>query len=222
MGAPPYALDMAGSSDDVAAGYDRIAEAYADHFFHELDDKPLDRTLLDLFATEVKGRGPVADIGCGPGHLARYLHDRGVDAVGIDLSPAMIRIAQERSPKVPFETGSLFQLPRADASLAGIAAFYAIVNLSRAEMPRAASELHRVLGPGAPLLLAFHLGEERVHVDDFLGTPTSLDFYFFPRDFIERAFRTAGFEFDFWLERRPYPTEHPSTRCYGWARRPRT
>jgi SAM-dependent methyltransferase len=218
----PYPSDVAGSGDEVAQGYDRIAEAYADHFFGELDGKPLDRALLDLFVDEVKGRGPVADIGCGPGHLARYLHDRGVDAVGIDLSPAMIRIAKARSPRVPFETGSLFGLPRPDASFAGVAAFYAIVNLSTAEMPRAAAELRRVLMPGAPLLFSFHLGDERVHLDDFMGTPTSLDFYFFTRDFIESSFRSAGFDFDFWLERRPYATEHPSTRCYVWARRSRT
>lgn len=72
---------------NVRDSYDSAAEAYAQHLASELDRKPLDRHLLNRFAEEVRGRGLVADIGCGPGHVARYLHDRGVSIVGIDLSP---------------------------------------------------------------------------------------------------------------------------------------
>jgi SAM-dependent methyltransferase len=198
-------------------GYDGVARAYADHFFHELDGKPVDRALLDLFAAEVRGRGRVADLGCGPGHLARYLHERGVEVVGIDSSQEMIRVAKQLSPLVPFETGSMLAL--GDASFAGLAAFYAIVNLSNEEVPRAFAEMRRVLAPGAALLLWFHLGDERIHLDELLGVAVSLDFYFFSRSFVESSLRAAGLEIDFWLERRPYPAEHPSTRAYVWARR---
>ncbi|GAC1342756.1 MAG: class I SAM-dependent methyltransferase [Myxococcales bacterium] len=207
--------------DDVARSYDRVARAYADHFFDELDGKPLDRALLELFAAEVRGRGRVADLGCGPGHLARFLHERGVEVVGIDSSPEMIRVANERSFGVPFEVGSMLALAAPDASFAGIAGFYAIVNLSREQVATALVELRRVLAPGAPLLLSFHLGDERVHLDELLRVAVSLDFTFFPRSFIEPALRAAGLEIEVWLERRPYPAEHPSTRAYVWARRPR-
>jgi SAM-dependent methyltransferase len=206
--------------DEVARGYDRLAQAYADRFFHELDGKPFDRALLDLFVDEVRGRGRVADVGCGPGHLARYLYERGVDVVGIDLSPAMVRVAKHLSPDISFETGSMLAMMAPDASFAGLAAFYAMVNFSREQVRRALVELRRVLRPGAPLLLSFHLGEELVHLDELLGVAISLDFYFFPRAFIEASLRAAGLEVDLWVERRPYPTEHPSTRAYVWARRP--
>lgn len=77
-----------------------------------------------------------------------------------------------------------------------------------------------MLSPGGLLLLSFHLGDERLHVDELLGVPVPLDFYFFPRIFIEVSLREAGFEIEAWLERRPYPTEHPSTRAYALAMRP--
>jgi SAM-dependent methyltransferase len=202
-------------------GYDRIAEAYAARFFRELDEKPIDRALLDLFAAEVRGGGAVADVGCGPGQVARYLAERGVDACGIDLAPEMVRVARALSPSLAFEVGSLLALPRADRSLAGAAAFYAIVNLPPDDVARALVELHRVLAPGAPMLLAFHLGDQRLHVDEMLGHAVSLDFWFFTRAFVDEQLRAAGFTIDLWLERRPYPTEHPSTRAYAWARRPR-
>jgi hypothetical protein len=68
----------------VVPSYEAIAEEYAEQYFEELDGKPFDREVLDRFAASVKGRGRVGDLGCGPGHGARYLAGRGVDAFGID------------------------------------------------------------------------------------------------------------------------------------------
>jgi len=62
----------------LAAKYDRVAEKYAAAFFDELERKPFDRALLDRFAAAAAGRGRVCDVGCGPGHVGRYLAARGV------------------------------------------------------------------------------------------------------------------------------------------------
>jgi len=75
---------------DLRESYDSAAKAYAEHLFTELDNKPLDRHLLNRFAEETAGRGLVADLGCGPGHIARYLHEHGVTVVGIDISHEMV------------------------------------------------------------------------------------------------------------------------------------
>jgi hypothetical protein len=55
--------------------YDRVAEEYVKRIFEELAHKPLDRALLDRFAEQMRGLGPACDVGCGPGQVARYLHD---------------------------------------------------------------------------------------------------------------------------------------------------
>jgi hypothetical protein len=65
--------------DLIRTTYDRLAVEYANHLADELAGKPLDRQLLDRFADEVRGAGPACDLGCGPGHVARYLGDRGVE-----------------------------------------------------------------------------------------------------------------------------------------------
>jgi SAM-dependent methyltransferase len=205
--------------NDVSASYDALAEAYAAHFFRELGDKPLDRALLDMFAAEVSEKGRVLDLGCGPGHVARYLHEKGVDAFGIDLSPVTVAVARRLSPSLEFETGSMLGLGTPDATLAGLVAFYAIVHLTPEEVPLAFREMRRVLRPGAPMLLAFHLGDERRHLDELLGIKVMLDFYFFSRDLIRGALEAAGFVVESWVERRPYSAEHPSTRAYVFARR---
>jgi len=44
-------------------------------------------------------RGRVLDIGCGAGRHALYLQDKGLDVVGIDNSPLVVRVCQERGLK---------------------------------------------------------------------------------------------------------------------------
>jgi SAM-dependent methyltransferase len=44
--------------------------------------------------------GPVLDVGCGPARHVRALLDRGVPALGIDVSPAAVRLARRRGAAV--------------------------------------------------------------------------------------------------------------------------
>ena len=57
---------MKQASDHIRACYDAVAREYAEKFAGELAHKPLDRELLTRFANEVRGRGEVYDLGCGP------------------------------------------------------------------------------------------------------------------------------------------------------------
>jgi SAM-dependent methyltransferase len=45
-------------------------------------------------------RGPVLDIGCGPGRHVRALARRGVLALGVDVSPAAVTLARRRGALV--------------------------------------------------------------------------------------------------------------------------
>ncbi len=83
---------------DIRESYDSAAAAYAEHLADELVRKPLDRHLLNRFAEETRGRGLVADLGCGPGHVARYLSQQGVPIFGVDFSAKMVAVAQSLFP----------------------------------------------------------------------------------------------------------------------------
>jgi SAM-dependent methyltransferase len=209
-------------SDALRESYDRVAGAYAAHLFDELAGKPLDRHLLNRFAEGVRGRGRVCDVGCGPGQVARYLHEQGVPACGLDLAPGMLEQARVRNPPaIPWLAGDLRALPFADATLAGISAFYSLIHLAPAERAPALRELHRALAPGGLLLVAFHVGDDVVHRDLLWGQPVCLDFAFLqPRDVTQQT-TAAGFEVLEVSERAPYPeVEHPSRRCYMLSRKP--
>jgi hypothetical protein len=62
------------TTGSIRENYDRLADAYARRFVNELQSNPLDPELLHRFATEIRGHGYVSDMGCGLGHVARYLH----------------------------------------------------------------------------------------------------------------------------------------------------
>ncbi len=207
--------------EDVRVAYERVARAYAAKFSRELEHKPLDRGLLDAFADLVRGRGRVLDLGCGPGQIAAYLGGRGVDVEGVDLSPAMVDAARALHPRIAFRVGDMLALDDADASVAGIAAFYAIVHLAPAALDGVAREWRRVLVPGGWLLMSFHVGSERLHLDEFLGETVAIDFQFHERVRVEDVLERAGLVVEARLERRGDPAiEHPSLRAYVLARRP--
>ena len=60
----------------------------------------VDRRLL------ARARSPVLDVGCGPGRHVRALAARGIAALGIDASPAAVRVARRRG--VPVLACSVF------------------------------------------------------------------------------------------------------------------
>lgn len=208
------------STDDTRASYDRLAGEYARRLYGELAHKPADRALLDAFADDLRGRGPVCEVGCGPGQVARYLRDRGVDASGLDLAPAMVEEARRRNPGLSFVEGDLRALPHADGALAGVVAFYALIHLARGSLALALRELHRVLRPGGQLFVAFHVGDEVRRVEELWGQRTALDFVFFGVDEMQGALDAAGFEVTATTERDPYPeVEAQTRRAYVRARK---
>jgi SAM-dependent methyltransferase len=199
--------------------YDAVAEAYAASFRDELAGKPLDRALLACLAEQAEDRAPIADLGCGPGHAAAWLAGQGVTAVGIDLSPAMIAVGRRDYPHVEFRVGDLLELPAADGELGAAIAFYSIIHLESGELPRAFGEVHRVLRPSGLFLVAFHIGAEVRHLDQWLGQAVDVDFRFYQPPEIAAALEHAGFQTEMSLERVSYPGEVSTRRAYLQARR---
>ena len=205
---------------ELEDGYNRVAKEYVERIFDELESKPLDRQLLDRFAKSVTG--PTCDLGCGPGQIARYLRERGVDVCGIDLSRGMVEQARRLNPGIEFAKGNMLSLDVDDEALCGITAFYSIIHIPRAEVVHALGEMKRVLRPEGLLLLSFHIGDEILHVEDLWGEKVSLDFIFFRPDEMEGYLKSAGFEIEEIIERPPYrDVEHQSHRTYIFARKPK-
>jgi SAM-dependent methyltransferase len=199
----------------VRTSYDTIAAEYAKRIYAELKDKPFDREWLDRFSERVRAIGQVCDLGCGPGHVARYLRDRGVDVFGLDLSPVMLEEARRLNPDIEFIEGTMMSLNMESERLAGIVALYSIIHMERNELGIAFAELWRVLRPGGCALVAFHVGSDTIHNTEWWGYSVNLDATFFTSGEIVEQLKRAGFEIEAAMERDPYPeVEYQSRRGY--------
>jgi SAM-dependent methyltransferase len=206
----------------VASTYDAVASSYADHLVGELDGKPFDRWLLRRIAADAGGL-PVADAGCGPGHVTRFLADCGAHAVGFDLSPGMVAEARGRFPGMSFEQGDLTRLPRpADAEGWGaIVAWYSLVHLAGSEIPGAVFALADVLAPGGRLAVGLHAGREVVHRREWWGHDIDITFVQHDPDVVRGAFAAAGLVEVEWYLRGPYAgAEVETQRLYVVATKP--
>ncbi|MFJ7210673.1 class I SAM-dependent DNA methyltransferase [Amycolatopsis sp. NPDC098790] len=171
----------------MTAAYDAVAVQYAEFVRDIWDSSVLDRAAWTAFADFVRGRGPVADLGCGPGHLTAHLSSLGVDAFGVDVSPAMVSLARSAHPSLRFEVGSMAALDVPDASLAGILTWYSVIHTPPAELPGYFAEFTRTLAPGGHVLLGcFEAGE----VSEFDHKVTTA--YVWPLDALASMAAEAG------------------------------
>ena len=96
--------------------------------------------------------GLTLDVGCGEGRLPRDLKARGYDVVGIDGSATLIEHARTADPDGDYRVADAAELPVADASVRLVTAFMSLQDVD--DMPRAVSEIARVLEPGGRLAAA--------------------------------------------------------------------
>jgi len=198
------------------AVYDAAAEKYTAFVGTELaaaTEAPIDRALLTAFVELVAAHpgNRVADVGCGPGRVAAFLAARDIEVVGVDVSRAMLAVARQAHPSIPFEEGRLTALPIPDRSLAGAVCWYSVIYTPPEHLDEVCAELGRVLAPGGHLLVAFQAGTgEPVHRSEAFGTRFPLTSYRHSIDGVVRVLTTAGLQVHARAVREP-EFDHEST-----------
>ena len=205
---------------ETRTAYDTVAADYAELLRDELAHKPLDRALLGVFAEQVQagGGGPVADLGCGPGRITTHLDALGLNAFGVDLSPAMVDIARRTHPHLRFQVGSLDALELPDGPLAGALAWYSVIHTPSERLPAVFAGFARALRPGAPLLMAFQArngpGDKRVQLPRPYGHDVSLHAYRRDPDQVCELLEQAGFAVQARVLREPEPPKEKTRQAY--------
>jgi SAM-dependent methyltransferase len=155
-----FEFDAAAVADAYAADAAGYAARYSDH----LETIDFDRIVLSHILATVPQDALVLDAGCGPAQAATFAEARGMRAVGLDLTHAMLLEAR-RAVHGPLVQGDLRALPFAPHSFDAVIAWYSLLHLPATAMPDALADIRRVLRPRGPVVVALHgerFGDESV------------------------------------------------------------
>ncbi|MFI6646051.1 class I SAM-dependent DNA methyltransferase [Streptomyces sp. NPDC050529] len=177
------------------AYYDTVAEGYVERVSDAFAQDVWGRAMLSGFAEEVRDDGglPVADLGCGPGHVSAHLAELGLAVRGVDLSPRMVDIARRSHPELRFDVGSMSSLELPDGELGGAVAWWSIMHTPPPLLPALFAEFHRVLAPGGRLLLGFHAGEDQPYTGPERDGGVFYDIHLLSPDRVGKLLEQAGF-----------------------------
>jgi ubiquinone/menaquinone biosynthesis C-methylase UbiE len=176
------------TSKRVAAAYDRVAAEFAEK------NAMMPAVFLEVgprFLALAGSGARILDVGCGAGRDLAWLSAQGADVVGGDLSTGMLAQARQHA------AGRLVQLdmrrlPFGDGACGGIWSSASLLHLPKQDAPRSLAEMHRVLAPGGPLMLAIQEGEGEVWETWPYGTVERFFARYLPAE-AEALLAAAGF-----------------------------
>ena len=154
----------------VAAGYDEIADDFADWQKAVVGSQRL--AWLDRLLERIPDRPDVLELGSGAGvRSTRILAGRG-RLVGVDISAEQVRRARERVPQGEFFVADALGVDFPRASFDAVVAFYVLTHVPRSELSSLLAKVARWLRPGGHFLATFGASEhDDVVQDEWLGVP---------------------------------------------------
>lgn len=200
--------------------YDSVAKNYAKTFLNEHHKKPKDQEVLYRFSQMIIPNSEIWDLGCGCGETTKYLNELGVKVSGLDLSAKMIEQAKIAYPDISFHKGNILALEFNNNSIDAIVSFYAIVHFTQDQVQQAFQEIYRVLKKNGILLFTYHVGDNTIHLNQFLQQEIDIDFMFHNTEAIINLLQEIGFKEIEVIEREPYKNiEYQSKRAYIFAKK---
>jgi len=133
---------------DWAYGFEPHARDSIDHIFDVIG---------------VGGGCHLLDMACGSGYALGLAERRGATTSGIDAAAGLIDIAGRRAPNTELVTGTMFELPWADASFDAVTS----VNGIWGGCQDAVDEAFRVLRPGGSMAITFWGPGDTLDLRDF-------------------------------------------------------
>ena len=203
----------------VVVAFDAIGERYVKESQELREQLLAGQWVID----RLPGGGRVLDLGCGTGFpTAEQLAGAGVEVFGVDESPRMLELAQQRVPSARLVRGDMRALDPQWGEFDAATAFFSLLMLSRAEVGEVLSAVRgRLRGPRL-LAVAMVQGEFDAEPMTFLGAEIQVSAWS-PREFGE-VVEAAGFAVEELREvqvecetDRPYAVE-PQVFVYARAR----
>ena len=189
--------------------YNKIADKYHELFGNELDEKPFDREYLDKFANYFDRNSKIVDAGCGPSaHIGRYLFDKGLDVVGIDISERCIEIASRHNPGMKFLCIDILDWQPGKFSIDGIIAYYSIIYTPKKEIGKLLKVFRKALNPKGKLMIVVKKGDFEGYQKQVLGIEVSSYFTEYQEEELEGILIRNGFAIEEMITRAPMKVKY--------------
>lgn len=117
------------------------------------------------FSQYIKDGDKVLDLGCGNGRLLRFIANKKIDYVGLDISEKLIKSAHLRQgfgeqasclAKYKFVVGNITDLPFQDSSFDAVLAIASLYHIpSKESRQKSFQEVARVLKPGGVFVMTY-------------------------------------------------------------------
>ena len=201
--------------NDTRLAYNKIADMYYDLFSNELNEKPFDREYLDKYSTYFNQNARIADIGCGPtAHIGRYLHDKGFNISGIDISERCILLASKYNPQMAFICIDMLDWHPTKETFDGIVSYYSIIYTPKHEIDKVFQVFRRTLVKGGKVLIVVKKGKFEGYQEDVLGIKVNCFLAEYQEEELNSIVTRNGFRVDEIVTREPYTNEIAKERIY--------
>ncbi|MBX5032367.1 class I SAM-dependent methyltransferase [Rhizobium lentis] len=162
--------------------YEKEASGYAAATSVHSMDEPMDRLTKFL-----PSKALILDLGCGGGRDLANFSRRGFNAIGLDASSELAKIAGGTSG-CPVVVGDLLQLPFAEGTFDAVWASASLLHVRRSEIDRALDLVNDILVTGGLFFCSLKVGRGEVRTDD-----SRFFTYFMPSEWEKHLIR-KGFE----------------------------
>lgn len=184
-------LNTEEKTKSVIDDYNDIAREYAEEFYDDTsDDKYIDKFLQSLNGKRI------LDAGCGVGEDCKYVEQKGFEAIGIDLSEGMLKIAREKYPNGKFKTMDMTNITYPDNSFDGIISNCSLFHIPSELLPQTLESFKRVLKPNGKLLLILQEGNEETMVEEPYRPGVYIYMNYFSAENIAKLLREHNFKVD--------------------------
>jgi SAM-dependent methyltransferase len=139
---------MDAEADNIIGLYRRHARAWDDVRGEHLREGDW----LDRFLVLIPPGSEVLDLGCGSGRpIARYLIEQGRRVTGVDSSPELIALCQERFPGQTWQVADMRELDLGKR-FSGVLAWHSFFHLKPSDQEAMFATFAAHAAPGAPLM----------------------------------------------------------------------
>lgn len=187
---PPDTGDRRSLNARHRATYDQVAARYA------VVNAAMPAVVAAAATRFVKlfdGSGRLLELGCGHGRDVAWFEAQGINVVGADLSPGMLREAVSRVA-APLVEVDMRYLAFGAGSFEAVWCNAAMIHLPAAELPGVLAEVRRVLVPGGWLYAATQVGSGEVWEAQSYGLPAPRFFVRYAQDAFGDLLTRAGFD----------------------------